>query len=167
VPATSHGLVSNILTLFDCTGFANDAELFSAMNTSHLMLWATGPDDENIHVNPWMEYWTGRTAVQFQHGGWIEVIHPDDRTKTVEGCREGFRTRQPFPLFYRLRRSDGVYYPTFDYAQPRFLPDGRFAGYVGSLYYLPPGASMVYLAEPAPHGQILLATPSAEGARCS
>jgi hypothetical protein len=162
-PATGSGLATGMMALFDGTGFRNDAELFYAMNMARLMLWATGPDDHNIHVNPWLEYYTGRPALQFRQQGWIKVIHPDDCQKTIEDCLKGFRTHRSFPLFYRMRCYDGLYYPVFDYAQPRFLPDGSFAGYVGSMHFLPRGATIVNLEESEPHDRILSLDPPIDG----
>jgi signal transduction histidine kinase len=43
-----------------------------------------------------------------------------------------FDKRQPFSMEYRLRRYDGEYHWIHDSGSPRFLPDGTFAGYIGS-----------------------------------
>ena len=41
--------------------------------------------------------------------------------------------REAFRLEFRLRRKDGEYRWTIDAAAPRFGPDGRFLGYIGSV----------------------------------
>jgi PAS domain-containing protein len=124
----------------------DDADLIRAMDKSWMMLWATGPDNDNIHANPILELYTGRAALEFRHLNWMEVIHPQDREKTFEATMEGFRRRQLFRLVYRMRRRDGLYGGIIDHAQPRFRPDGRFAGFIGTTYEVaPPGTSVEIL----------------------
>ena len=43
-----------------------------------------------------------------------------------------FNARRPFEMEYRLRRRDGEYRWLLDRGAPRYTPDGRFAGYIGS-----------------------------------
>ena len=45
---------------------------------------------------------------------------------------DAFNDRQVFEMEYRLRRHDGVYRWILDRGTPRYLPDGTFAGYIGS-----------------------------------
>jgi signal transduction histidine kinase len=45
---------------------------------------------------------------------------------------DAFNRREVFEMEYRLRRHDGVYRWILDRGTPRFLPDGTFAGYIGS-----------------------------------
>jgi PAS domain-containing protein len=112
----------------------DDADLIRAMNESWMMLWAAGPDNDNLHANPILELYTGRAAVEFRNLNWREVIHPQDRERTFEAVKAGFRTLQPFRLVYRMRRRDGLYGGIIDHAQPRFRPDGSFGGYIGTAY---------------------------------
>jgi signal transduction histidine kinase len=43
-----------------------------------------------------------------------------------------YEQRAPFTMTYRLRRHDGTYRWILDSGVPRLLPDGAFAGYIGS-----------------------------------
>ena len=124
----------------------NDADLIQAMNESRLMLWASGPDNENLHANPVLEYYTGRAAIEFRRLGWVDIIHPEDREKTFETVMAAIRSRQPFLVAYRARRYDGLYCGMIDQARPRFRPDGNFAGYIGTTYQIAtPGMSVAVL----------------------
>jgi PAS domain S-box-containing protein len=117
--------------------FAKDELLHQVMDDFFLLLWAAGPNNNCQHVNPLMEYYTGRSRAEFLGTGWIEMIHPDDREKTVQLCTENFRSRQAFQFRYRMRRRDRVWSWMQDHAEPRYRPDKSFAGYVGTLYQDP------------------------------
>jgi PAS domain-containing protein len=137
VPGQSGPGILAALALFDelvdCHRL-DDADLIRAMDKSWMMLWAAGPDNENIHANPILEKYTGRSAIEFRQLNWMEVIYPEDRERIFKVVTEGFRTLQPFRFSYRMRRWDGLYGGIIDHAHPRFLPDRRFAGYIGTAY---------------------------------
>ena len=43
-----------------------------------------------------------------------------------------FNARRPFSMEYRLRRADGANRRVLDHGAPRYMPEGEFAGYIGS-----------------------------------
>jgi PAS domain S-box-containing protein len=63
---------------------------------------------------------------------WSAYIHPDDLEKVMDTVSQALKTRQPFSMEYRLRRSDGVYRWMFDVASPRVNGDRSFGGFIGS-----------------------------------
>lgn len=95
-------------------------------------IWLSGIDQQCYYFNqPWLEF-TGRTLEEELGNGWTEGVHPDDFKFCLDTYRNAFELRQPFEMEYRLRRYDGEYRWVLDRAVPRFSPDGRFEGYVGS-----------------------------------
>ena len=102
------------------------------------MNWVSGPEiGENLHASPALEDYTGCPAASFQGNGWNNLIHPDDREMCARNARDGFETRKPFWLMYRMRRKDGTFGLMLDHAVPRLRPDGSVAGYKGTLYEMP------------------------------
>ncbi|MBC7973001.1 MAG: PAS domain-containing protein [Verrucomicrobia bacterium] len=59
-------------------------------------------------------------------------MHPDDRPYWSHRYALAFESREPFTVEYRLRRADGEYRWMLETGAPRCLPDGTFAGFVGS-----------------------------------
>ncbi|HSE83281.1 MAG TPA: histidine kinase dimerization/phosphoacceptor domain -containing protein, partial [Thermodesulfobacteriota bacterium] len=79
----------------------------------------------------WLEF-TGRTREQELGNGWAEGVHPDDLERCLNTYVAAFDAREEFKMEYRLRRFDGEYRWILNNGTPRLLPDGSFAGYIGS-----------------------------------
>lgn len=71
------------------------------------LLWQTDASGDTVTLNlRWLEH-TGQTLEETQNGGWLDVIHPDDREATERGFAEAFRSGEPVELQHRVRGSDG------------------------------------------------------------
>jgi PAS domain S-box-containing protein len=107
-------------------------ERFRTMaDTAPVLLWVAGADGRATFFNrPWQEF-TGQTLDEGMRECWA-AVHPDDLENTRESYQAAFDARRSSRLEYRLRRADGVYRWMLDCAVPRFMPDGTFAGYIGS-----------------------------------
>ncbi|MGN6149758.1 MAG: PAS domain-containing protein, partial [Rhizomicrobium sp.] len=79
----------------------------------------------------WLDF-TGRTMEQEYGNGWAEGVHPDDYDRCLDTYVTAFDKRQPFRMYYRLRRHDGEWREIDDNGVPRFAADGTFMGYIGS-----------------------------------
>jgi len=101
-------------------------------DTAPVIVWMVGPDKLATYFNrPGLEF-TGQPLEAQLGNGWVEGVHPDDVTRGMETYIQAFDRRLPFKLEYRLRRHDGEYRWMMGCGAPIFLPDGSFAGYVGS-----------------------------------
>jgi PAS domain S-box-containing protein len=97
-----------------------------------VMLWRVGPDGACEYVNArWLEF-TGRALGSDPSAGWLDRIHPDDRTAWEARLQQAVARREPLQAEYRLRRADEQYRWVLDVAVPRFDPAGRFLGLTGS-----------------------------------
>jgi len=97
-----------------------------------VLVWVAQSDGNRVWFNrPWQEF--SGVDVGYDIGyGWADRIHPSDVRKTLDRYRLAVRDGEAFELEYRLRRHDGEYRWLLDKGVPRTLPDGRFAGHVGS-----------------------------------
>jgi PAS domain S-box-containing protein len=101
-------------------------------DSSPVLLWTSGTDTRcNFFNQTWLKF-TGKTLEQEMGNGWTEGVHPDDYHGCLNTYLAAFAVRRTFEMVYRLRRYDGEYRWILDAGTPRFFPDGRFAGYIGS-----------------------------------
>lgn len=110
----------------------SEARFRTLGDSAPVLLWMSGRDAKCMFFNQrWLEF-TGRTLEMEMGDGWAEGVHPED----FQGCMDAYLTafvrRQGFRTEYRLRRSDGQYRWILDTGLPRHLPDGTFAGFIGS-----------------------------------
>ena len=71
--------------------------------------WAALPDGRAEFVNQrWLDY-TGLTAAQAAGCGWMEAIHPDDRSCLIDYWRSCVASGSPGDTEARMRRYDGAY----------------------------------------------------------
>ncbi len=98
-----------------------------------VMIWVAEPDASCTFLSTsWYEF-TGMSPETGLGFGRVEAIHPEDRARARDAFIAAELRREPFRLEYRLRRNDGEYRWVIDAAAPRFAPDGRFLGYIGSV----------------------------------
>ena len=108
-------------------------------DTAPVLIWMSGPDKLRTYFNQvWFTY-TGRTKEQELGSGWADGVHPEDFDRCLKTYTEAFDRREPFQMEYRLRKADGQYGWLLDHGVPRFLPNGEFAGYIGSCIDLTEG----------------------------
>ncbi|WP_275786377.1 PAS domain S-box protein [Pararhizobium gei] len=98
-----------------------------------VMLWVVDEAGYCTYLNPRWYAFTGQTVEQAEGYGWLEATHPEDRQRANDIFLTALEKQEAFRIEYRLRRADGVYRWAIDTAEPRFMPDGTFGGYIGSV----------------------------------
>ncbi len=103
----------------------------SLADSGQALIWASGRDAGCEYFNePWLAF-TGRTLDEEIGDGWVEGMHPDDRSRSIETFTDASERREPFSRTYRLRRHDGEYRWIQDDGSPRYDTRGNFLGYIG------------------------------------
>jgi PAS domain S-box-containing protein len=111
--------------------FDKTSQTRAIVDSAPVPIWVSSPDSASSYFNKAWVGFTGRAMEQELGDGWVEGVHPDDRGG-LSVRAEAMARRQPFWAEFRLRRHDGQYRWVLDSASPRFAPDGRFLGYMGS-----------------------------------
>ena len=97
-----------------------------------VLIWMSGVDKLCTFFNKrWLEF-TGRSLEQEMGNGWAEGVHSNDLQQCLQTYTEAFDARKPFVMQYRLRRNDGEYRWISDEGVPRYNPERKFVGYIGS-----------------------------------
>jgi PAS domain S-box-containing protein len=98
------------------------------------LIWRSGLDGLTDYLNhTWLAF-TGRSLEQEMGTGWLDGVHPDDRSRVLGDYQLAFSRRQPLEMEYRLRRYDGEYRWIADFGRPYHDLDGNFAGFIGSCF---------------------------------
>ena len=101
-------------------------------DSAPVLIWLADARGDVTYFNrQWLRF-TGRCAEEELGDGWMDNLHPDDREPFMESWRQAFAARVSFRIEYRLKRYDGKYRWLVDEGVPRFLPNGHFAGFIGS-----------------------------------
>ena len=101
-------------------------------NFAPVLIWMSDADALCSFCNEgWLSF-TGRRLEQELGNGWAEGVHPEDFQRCLKTYVDAFGAREPFSLEYRLRRADGEYRWILFSGAPRSMPDGSFAGFLGS-----------------------------------
>ena len=98
-----------------------------------VMIWVSNADDKTNYVNKYWTDFTGISAAEAWGDGWNKVIHPGDIHIGIGEYKKGYQEKKPVSLIYRLKYRTGEYRWVLDKSIPRFLDDGTFLGYIGSL----------------------------------
>lgn len=100
--------------------------------SSPAMIWLSDENDITTYANKkWIEF-TGKD-IGNDPEGWASIIHPEDKARITKEYFNGVKLKKQVTIVYRLRRADGVYRWVHDVSVPRFLNNGKFIGYAGSV----------------------------------
>ena len=111
----------------------SEARFRNMADNAPTMIWVTDASGACIFLNQSWYAFTGQTAATGLGFGWLEAVHPADRTQAETIFLTANANHRAFQIEYRLRRHDGLYRWTIDAAAPRFDEDGNFLGYIGSV----------------------------------
>ncbi len=88
---------------------SSDTRLRTLATTTSAVVWHTAADGAVSTSNPSWEAFTGQTFGQCQGWGWLEAVHPEDRSGVLADWQAGVASSTLVSLNYRLRRHDGKY----------------------------------------------------------
>ncbi|MBD2598638.1 PAS domain S-box protein [Nostoc spongiaeforme FACHB-130] len=79
----------------------------------------------------WIAY-TGQTEEEVAGWGWIDPIHPDDRSQSQAAWKTAVANRSIYQTEYRLRGKDGIYRYFSVCGAPVFAADGSIQEWIGT-----------------------------------
>ncbi|MGF1935110.1 MAG: PAS domain S-box protein [Nostoc sp. ChiQUE02] len=87
----------------------SEARYRSLAEASASIVWSAGPWGNVVDEIPTWEAFTGQSLEEYKGWGWIEALHPDDRTSVAAIWRQAFFGRSVAVAEYRVLRHDGEY----------------------------------------------------------
>mgnify|MGYP006188380721 CR=1 FL=1 len=96
-------------------------------------IWTAAPDGYHTYFSRrWQEY-TGMAEEQTKGEGWFELVHPEDRERTMARWQQSLRTGEPYTIEYRFRGRDGQYRWFLGQAMPFRNEAGEIICWFGTL----------------------------------
>jgi PAS domain S-box-containing protein len=105
----------------------------SLVTASSQIVWLATPEGLAVsHEMPtWIAY-TGQSAAEVEGWGWLDPIHPDDRTHTALAWSTAVANQSLFQTEYRLRAKDGSYRYFAICGAPVMETDGSIREWIGT-----------------------------------
>ena len=115
-------------------GLRESEERFRLMaDSAPALIWVSDAAGSCTYFNAGWVRFTGRPMERHLGDGWLEAVHPDDRTGWRTALADAVRRRAPFEVECRLRRADGEHRWVLARGVPRAgAASGSFEGHVGS-----------------------------------
>ncbi|CAH2600511.1 Histidine kinase [Rhodovastum atsumiense] len=73
------------------------------------LLFETDAEGQVVYLNPRFAEYAGVAMDELMGEGWLAILHPDDRDRTLATWMEAVRAGGTYEIEYRFRRHDGAY----------------------------------------------------------
>lgn len=114
-------------------GLLESEEKFRLLADSMPQFVWTGDREGNLtYFNQSVYEYTGLTPEQTTDGGWIQIVHPEEREENIRQWLECIRTGNDFIFEHRFRRNDGEYRWQLSRAIPQRDAYGNIQMWVGT-----------------------------------
>jgi diguanylate cyclase (GGDEF)-like protein/PAS domain S-box-containing protein len=97
-----------------------------------IMIWMTDDCGKSIFFNKSWLMFTGRAYEQELGDGWMEGVHPDDRSVLRDAAGKCLEAHTPCRTEYRLRSADGTYRWIMNSSAPYVTSTGLFCGFIST-----------------------------------
>lgn len=108
-----------------------DESFASIAEYAPALLWRGDENGRCVYLNKAQRDFWGLTKAEVETFTWASTLLPEDADKVFGPFGEGMKNRTGFRCEGRYRRADGAIRILETIAEPRFKPDGAFAGMVG------------------------------------
>lgn len=110
-----------------------DETISALIDTIPQFVWVMDPDGSARYSNrQWCDY-TGKTPEQIQGGGWLQFIHPDDRSRVQKAWQASVYTGTPYEVEHRIQEgSTGDYRWFLARSLPQRDAQGTIVRWIGT-----------------------------------
>ncbi|HVE71554.1 MAG TPA: CheR family methyltransferase [Thermoanaerobaculia bacterium] len=110
----------------------SEARLQAVANVVRDLMWSNDASGAADWYNPrWLEY-TGQSLENARGYGWLEAVHPEDRTAALERFRRAIESGERLKHEHRIRNSSGEYRWFLVQAEPLRDATGQIVRWFGA-----------------------------------
>ncbi len=107
------------------------ARFEALVRASAQVVWTYDAKAETFEDSPSWRLFTGQSPKELKGSGWLDAIHPDDRSRTLAAWREALQTQRMYSVEYRLRHAPSGWRWTAAKAIPLASGNGDRREWVG------------------------------------
>jgi PAS domain S-box-containing protein len=96
------------------------------------IVWSTDASGQVTDPLPSWQLFTGQSDFEILGEGWLQPVHPEERTPILASWRQAVQSRAHFEVEFRLRRVDGVYRTFAVRGVPVLNPDTSVREWIGT-----------------------------------
>ena len=109
----------------------SEARFRALIDASAQIVWTADAEGSVLlDCPPWCAF-TGQSEAELARFGWLDAVHPDDRSAVEARWRASVASHTPYEMEYRLRHRDGGWRWTLARSVPLRDGDGRIRSWVG------------------------------------
>lgn len=113
--------------------FTESEERFRSMaDNTDILVAVSDQNAKRFYFNKAWSLLSGRTSSELNEKGWYDLIHDRDRSRFLTIHQAAFEKRISYSDEFRILGAEGAYHWLLKKGTPRFLSDGKFAGYISS-----------------------------------
>lgn len=116
---------------YDAELRAKEERFRALVDTSAQIVWTTDAHGLVTEDSPSWRAFTGQTYEQWKGLGWLQAIHPDDRSRVHQAWQEAVAAKSSVKLEYRLQHVSGGWRWTLASATPVLDARGNVREWVG------------------------------------
>ena len=106
--------------------------LKSMVNTAATALWMINDKGDITYVSKTWLNWTGRPFEAHLGRGWLQSVVEEDRERVFHRFAKRFAAEKVYNIDFQIVGANGESHWIATTGNPRYFPNGTFAGYVGS-----------------------------------
>src|SRR5690606_20526549 len=95
-------------------------------------IWTTDPNGNFNYYNQSVFDYTGLNRKEINEDGGIQILHPDDREKSIQVWKNSIKRGKNFLFEHSVRRYDGEYHWQLSRAIPQKDAEGNIQMWVGT-----------------------------------
>ncbi|MFC7544444.1 PAS domain-containing protein [Siccirubricoccus deserti] len=103
----------------------------SLIEATSAIVWTTPASGGLAGEQPSWSAFTGQLRAEYEGEGWLQAVHPEDRTHTAAAWTAALQRGVPYETEHRLRRRDGEWRHMAARAVPILAADGTLREWVG------------------------------------
>ena len=112
-------------------GAVSDDAAFPLLESLPALVYIADSEGVPVYCNRRLLEFNGSTLEAMRAGEWIDVVHPEDRARTMAAWQTGMLNGEPYEFEHRARRFDGEYRWLLTRANPLYGDDGTLTGWIG------------------------------------